>query len=245
MLKHKLHLLLLIPLVSYFLIRSATPFYTGQVLGVSSENFSHEEQALLANETTISTKTAFDQKEIVDEESIPFETIYKEDRDMEYGEEKIIEAGIEGIKKTKYLITYWFDDVIDKIISGVEIEKPKDRIISKGTKIVWRTIDTADGKIKYWRKIRVWATKYDGNCFGCRGLTYSGTLVRKGVCAVDPEVISLGTNFYVEGYGMCRSEDIGGGIKGNKVDLGFEDASKGNWGSAWTNVYLITSYPEN
>jgi len=227
------YFVLLIPLVLYFLTR---PFEI-RVLGASTE----KPNDVVAKETTVFTKTAFEQKETIDKEIIPFEIVYREDKNIEYGEEEIIEAGATGVKKTKYIVTYWFDEIIDKVISEIEIEKPKDQIVAKGTKIVWRTIDTLDGKIKYWRKIRVWATKYDGNCFGCRGLTYSGTAVRKGVCAVDPKVISLGTNFYVDGYGMCRSEDIGGGIKGNKIDLGFEDASKGNWGSGWTNVYLITN----
>jgi 3D (Asp-Asp-Asp) domain-containing protein len=236
---NKKHFLLLLPLALYFLIKPSDQPYTAEVLGASTERT----ESLLAKETTISTKTAFDQKEIIEEETIPFEIIYKEDKNVEYGEEEIIEEGVNGVKKTRYLITYWFDDVIDRVLAGVETIEPKDQIVSKGTKVVWRTVDTPDGEIKYWRKLRVWATKYDGNCVGCRGLTYSGTLVRKGVCAVDPKVISLGTNFYVAGYGMCRSEDIGGGIKGNKVDLGFEDASKGNWGAAWTDVYLMTSYP--
>ena len=43
---------------------------------------------------------------------------------------------------------------------------------------------------------------------------------------------------------MCRAEDIGGAIKGNKIDLGFVDASKGNWGAAYTDIYLLTSAPE-
>jgi len=53
----------------------------------------------------------------------------------------------------------------------------------------------------------------------------------------------LGTNFYVEGYGLCRSEDIGGAIKGNKVDLGFEDVRNGFWSARYTDVYLLTNSP--
>ena len=70
------------------------------------------------------------------------------------------------------------------------------------------------------------ATAY--TCEGYVGHTYSGTLARVGAIAVDPTVIPLGTKMYVVSndgqyvYGYCVAEDIGGGIKGNKIDLYFD-----------------------
>lgn len=52
-----------------------------------------------------------------------------------------------------------------------------------------------------------------------RGITKSGTQVSRGTIAVDPRVIPLGTKVYVEGYGHAECLDIGGAIKGNKIDL--------------------------
>ncbi len=49
--------------------------------------------------------------------------------------------------------------------------------------------------------------------------TASGTHVHKGVMAVDPRVIKMGTRVYVPGYGMARAEDTGGAIKGSRIDL--------------------------
>lgn len=58
--------------------------------------------------------------------------------------------------------------------------------------------------------------------------TYSGNIVGLGDIAVDPNVIPLGSTLFIEGYdfdglpegGMLgRATDIGGAIKGNKVDI--------------------------
>lgn len=58
--------------------------------------------------------------------------------------------------------------------------------------------------------------------------TYSGNIVGLGDIAVDPKVIPLGSTLYIEGYnfdglpagGMLgTATDIGGAIKGNKIDI--------------------------
>lgn len=43
--------------------------------------------------------------------------------------------------------------------------------------------------------------------------------LRKGVVAVDPKVIPLGSHLYIEGYGYAVAADIGGAVKANHVDL--------------------------
>jgi len=211
----------------------------GEVLGVSTSSTS------IPPSTNIITTTAFDQKETTESINIPFETSYEKNSGLEYGLEEVKQEGVEGTKTYHYLITFWEDEEIDRKLLSTNIVDPVEEIISKGTKIVWKMLEgTEYGRLKYWYKLKVWATKYDGNCIGCSGRTYSGTAVKKGVCAVDPAVIPLGTNFYVSGYGMCRSEDIGGAVKGNRIDLGYEVAAEGAWRTGWTEVYLLTNTPE-
>lgn len=220
-----------------------TPEAEGQVLG--ADTIPDDNELSTEFPTQIETVTAFEQREDLVVEEIPFETDYKDDESVEYGTEEVLEPGENGTRTLTYLVTFWGDEEIDNQLIDTEIVEPKTEVVSKGTKIVWHEIGTPDaGGVWYWHKLNVWATKYDANCVGCTGRTYSGTEVKKGVCAVDPKVIKLGTNFYVEGYGLCRAEDIGGAIKGNKIDLGFVDASKGNWGAAYTNIYLITNAPD-
>ena len=52
--------------------------------------------------------------------------------------------------------------------------------------------------------------------------TAMGTLLRRGVIAVDPAVIPLGTRVFIPGYGEAIAEDIGGAIRGNRIDIAFE-----------------------
>lgn len=48
---------------------------------------------------------------------------------------------------------------------------------------------------------------------------YLGWPLRKGIVAVDPNVIPLGTHMYIEGYGYAVAADIGGAVKENIVDV--------------------------
>lgn len=175
-------------------------------------------------------------------DQLPFKTEYRDDPNREWGEEELIQAGQTGQRTKTYHLTFWDNRLVSRELTATQTEPPVTEIIAHGTKITWRTEPTTG--FDYWAKLRVWATSYDGNCLGCRGLTYSGTPVKQGVCAVDPKVIPLGTNFYIPGYGICRAEDIGGGIKGREVDLGFEEVKKGFWSARDTDVYLLTNAPK-
>lgn len=78
--------------------------------------------------------------------------------------------------------------------------------------------DTVEGET-----LSVVATAYTAECEGCSGITYTGIDLNKDrnakVIAVDPDVIPLGSEVYVEGYGHAIAGDIGGAIKGNKIDI--------------------------
>ncbi|AST95167.1 3D domain-containing protein [Shouchella clausii] len=71
--------------------------------------------------------------------------------------------------------------------------------------------------------LTVEATAYTASCNGCTGVTYTGIDLNANpnqkVIAVDPNVIPLGSKVYVEGYGEAIAADIGGAIKGNKIDV--------------------------
>ncbi len=61
----------------------------------------------------------------------------------------------------------------------------------------------------------------DAVAYSLPGYTASGLPVGKGVVAVDPAVIPLGTRLYVPGYGPAIAADVGSAIKGLIIDLWF------------------------
>ena len=72
------------------------------------------------------------------------------------------------------------------------------------------------------RALYVSATAYSAFDPGNGNRTATGTPVRRGVIAVDPSVIPLGTRVFIPGYGEAVAEDIGHAISGNRIDIAFD-----------------------
>jgi 3D (Asp-Asp-Asp) domain-containing protein len=94
------------------------------------------------------------------------------------------------------------------------------------------------------KEIMVEATAYTADCKGCIGITKTGVDLKANpnakVIAVDPSVIPLGTKVYVQGYGYATAEDIGGAIKGNKIDVFIPEQSDAlKWGRKQVKVTIV------
>ena len=72
------------------------------------------------------------------------------------------------------------------------------------------------------RSVYVSATAYSAFDPGNGNRTATGTPLRRGVIAVDPAVIPLGTRVFIPGYGEAVAEDIGYAIKGYRIDVAFD-----------------------
>jgi 3D (Asp-Asp-Asp) domain-containing protein len=68
------------------------------------------------------------------------------------------------------------------------------------------------------------ATGYSANDpeQGTNNITATGKEIKKGMIAVDPKVIPLGTEVEIKDMGFFTAEDTGGWIKGNRIDIYFE-----------------------
>lgn len=119
---------------------------------------------------------------------------------------------------------------------ATSVEKPaaKPPTVSRGVS------DAPRGK----RVITMVATGYDG-CYECNKPyygqpSYIGLPLKRGIVAVDPRVIPMGTRLYVEGYGEAIAADQGNAIKGNRIDLFFDTHQQGlNWGMKTVKVTIL------
>lgn len=94
------------------------------------------------------------------------------------------------------------------------------------------------------KTMTVTATAYTAKCEGCTGITSTGLDLNadpdKKVIAVDPNVIPLGTEVYVEGYGKAIAGDVGGAIKGNKIDIHVPTKEEANsWGVQTVDIEIL------
>lgn len=230
-------------LASTLLILS-TPLFVGPVVHTASAQALPEisvphTTGILIQPTALRTESSLTETIEEEIEDLPFKTIVTEDPEQDISIREVTQEGKVGTRLTRYTLTSWEGELIDREIKEVIEEPPQDELVTQGTKITPKSLDTEEGTLTYSKTMRVWSTSYDGNCAGCTGRTYTGKSVTHGICAVDPSVIPLGSKFYVPGYGLCSAEDIGGGVKGDKIDVGFHDVREGWWSARYVDIYLL------
>lgn len=89
-------------------------------------------------------------------------------------------------------------------------------------------------------EIRVINMEITAYCTG--SITSTGIKPRRGIVAVDPDVIPYHSKLYIEGIGEVLAEDCGGAIEGNQLDMyvtSYDEAI--NWGRQIRKVYVIRS----
>ena len=81
--------------------------------------------------------------------------------------------------------------------------------------------------------------KVDAVAYHLPGRTALGVPVRKGVVAVDPRLIPLGTKLHIPGYGPGLAADVGTAIKGRIIDLWFPStAAARQWGRRTVRIIV-------
>jgi Uncharacterized protein conserved in bacteria len=116
----------------------------------------------------------------------------------------------------------------------VKVAEKTSSTVSRGSSSSSRT-----GKV-----ITMVATGYDG-CYECNKPyygypSYIGLPLQRGIVAVDPDVIAMGTRLYVEGYGEAIAADQGNAIKGNRIDLFFDSHQEAsNYGIKTVKVTIL------
>lgn len=108
----------------------------------------------------------------------------------------------------------------ENLLSSRVLEEPVARRLLVGT---GRAAPRGKGPF------RMQASAYTPGPESCSGTadgrTATGRWAGFGVAAVDPSVIPLGTRLYVEGYGHAVAADVGSAIRGDRIDLCFDDVA--------------------
>jgi len=93
---------------------------------------------------------------------------------------------------------------------------------------------------KYSRVLTMEASAYSSQDPGNGNYTATGSRLKKGIVSVDPRLIPLGTRLYVEGYGYAVADDVGGAIKGHRIDLAYDSRSEAlQFGRQTVKVYVL------
>lgn len=102
--------------------------------------------------------------------------------------------------------------------------------------------DTSNSGSTSGKTMMMESTAYSYAEAGASYFTASGTDLRKNpmAVAVDPSVIPLGTLVNVEGYGVALALDTGGAIKGNIIDVHFDNTDACiQWGRRQVKVTIL------
>ncbi|NPV08176.1 MAG: hypothetical protein HPY83_09470 [Anaerolineae bacterium] len=185
----------------------------------------------------------------IKQETTSFETIWQPDPDLELDHTRLVREGQEGIRLHRYRVTAVNGEEVERRLEDSWIQQePLDRIMAYGTKVVVRQLDTPQGPVQYWRRLRVLVTSYSPSTAGPSpsasnyGITRSGKRATTGMVAVDPSVIPMGTSMYVPGYGIGVAEDTGNAIIGRHIDVCYDDHNLVYW-RRWVDIYLLTPVP--
>jgi uncharacterized protein YabE (DUF348 family) len=180
------------------------------------------------------------------DEDIPFETQYVADPELPLDQRAIRQAGQLGVRRFSERVRYENGVEISRENAGEDIlQEPRPQIIAYGTRIVLYTVDTPDGPLEYWRKLRLYATSYHPAELGGDSVTAIGETLRRGIVAADPRIIPYRTQVYVAGYGRGMMADTGGPRSSPFwIDLGYSDEDFVGW-ARYVDVYLLPPVPAN
>lgn len=183
------------------------------------------------------------------QDAVAFDTRWEANPELEIDNQALGQEGAPGVREQRDLVTY--EDGLEvrrERVADFTARAVQDKIYNYGTKIVVRDLSSSAGPLQYWRKVRMLATSYSASTAGVSrskawyGVARCGQTMRRGIVAVDPRVIPLGTSIYVEGYGVGFACDTGSAIIGKRIDLGYGDTDLELW-YRWVDVYILTPVP--
>lgn len=148
---------------------------------------------------------------------IPYDVIEIESQTVPKGTRVVQREGVMGMTQQVVKNKYVNGELVEEISNFERRIEPVNEEVLVGVGGVFTAPDGTSYNYSYYLDVTATAYTHTGDP------TYMGTVAEVGVIAVDPRNIALGSDVYVIGnygdYGLCRAEDIGGGIKGKRIDV--------------------------
>ena len=177
-------------------------------------------------------------------ESIPFDTIFEAQADVNIDTQKITQFGQSGQYASRTRIRYEDGEETARMVESKQVlVEPVSQIEGFGTRITVQTMDTPDGSVEYYRALDFYATSYYPKMTSppWYGAVACGGKWQPGYVAVDLNYIPCGTRLYIPGYGFAVAMDTAY-ISGAWIDLGYPDDAYVGWHRHVT-VYFLTPIP--
>jgi len=176
---------------------------------------------------------------------IPRKTERISDARLDRGMSRVVREGSDGVMEQMILIRRGESGILSEAVMKEWVSvSPEPKVIAVGTREPLRVLMTSRGSYAYRKSYSMIATAYEPSERSCGkyadGYTAIGVKAAPGIVAVDPKVIPLRTRLYVEGYGPALAADVGGAIRGNRIDLFFNTVEEAlRYGRRRVKVYIL------
>jgi len=173
--------------------------------------------------------------EETEERRLPRPVEYRDDPSLSPAHSYVASWGSDGLVRRRYEVVYKDGQLWERRLVDEEVVPPQPMLIVRG--VGGPPAGECEG-IPYKRAITVWATWYQPGKGGGY-ITATGVPVTKGIVAVDPAVIPLGTRMCIPGYGMAVAADTGGGVRGYSIDLAYPEGVVPDWRTGFVTIYIL------
>lgn len=181
-----------------------------------------------------------------EETAVPAPVRYEKDRTLPKGVRQVVRAGRPGKVLHVYRMIVAGGAEGQAILTASRtVTKPRPKVVVVGTGdpdgfspdlLRAASATPPEGG----RAMQVEATGYSPQQPDLDYTTATGAYARRGIIAVDPDVIPLGTRVYVPGYGYAVAEDTGGAIDGRRIDLCFDTVAEALvWGRRRVTIIIL------
>lgn len=208
--------------------------------------------------------TRVTEKIVENTEELDFSVQEIKDKTLLKGKKVVSKEGDKGERKITILQTYEDGELVkEEETENIVVKEPTDKVIAIGTKekpkpkpVVAKASTkqttssaanltasrggTTPSGLSYSKSMKVRATAYSGHTMTASGAVPVRNPNGWSTIAVDRSIIPLGTKVYVENYGYAIAQDVGGAIKGNRIDVFLNSRTESrSWGVRYVNIYIL------